>query len=100
MLVNHICKAPVNQKLPQNFADLLNLVHECPLSLLLSELECVSHSSFKADFAFLTAHKTEDQNPKCCAVWDRPQWTFLCPQRVLRDAWEERSCSMGAIKVH
>lgn len=57
MLVNHICKEPVNQKLPQTFADLLNLVHECPLSLVLSEAECLSQSSFKTDLAFFTARK-------------------------------------------
>ena len=72
MLVNHICKAPVNWKL-------LNLVHECPLSRVLSAVECLSQSSFKADLAFLTAYKTEDQNHRCCAVQDRPQGTVLCP---------------------
>jgi len=77
MLANHICKAPVTQKLPQTFADLLNLVHECPLSLVLSEAECLSQSLFKADLAFFTAPKAEDQNHKCCAVWDIPQRTVL-----------------------
>lgn len=74
MLVNHICKAPVKQKLSWFFSH-LNLAHYWQLSLVLSRVkEGLSWSPIKADIAFLTAHKTEDWDRKRCAAQGRLQW--------------------------
>lgn len=74
MLVNHICKAPVKQKLSWFFSH-LNLAHDWQLSLVLSRVkEGLSRSSIKADLAFLTAHKTKDWDCKRCAAQGRLQW--------------------------